>query len=189
MKKLGLILSTVAILGFCAMGCDGQKHRKAHVKVYHLKDGRYCYEQKNGKKSTWYWLEELADGIDLDGDEIDSDLYTSTTYTPTDNFRPPAGTHWVSATTNSQVPTAPSQWQIAEVEPAESVVVTDSRGHPEVDEDGNLVDPDQLAPDESFDATDDTADDASADSGDTGDAGDTGGDGGGDGGGGDGGGD
>lgn len=90
---------------------------------------------------------------------------------------PPAGVTWVSEKSNANVQPAPPAAEVEEAEanPAQvtaETIVTDVRGVPEVDADGNLVDPDQLAPDSSSDgdrseSTSDTSSSSDTSSGDS----------------------
>jgi uncharacterized membrane protein YgcG len=208
MKRL-LVLTLALLMLFTAGGCKQKaKYRKEHVKVYHLKDGRYCYKHHDPKHGDkWYWLVKSARAAGAVAEEIDLEDFFTDNVSDLDDVK---GAMWVSSSSAPAAikveaePSATEMQQIEQLDASNQViveaVVTDARGNPEVDADGNLVDPDQLAPDESFDAPTDNSDmasgessmgdsssssDSSSDSG-SGSSGDSGGD---SGGGGDGGGD
>lgn len=198
--KYVIIVLALAVSGFVVFSCLQKKDHKIAMHVMHLKDGRYCYSQRlrdyapgavkgdDGNWIIWYWLILNNGGT--------NNYYTS--YNNTSTFSPPKGTQWepagstVSSGSDASVfSAAPTESELEKPisEPTEELVV-DEAGHPEVDADGNLVDPTEISSSPepevstSTDTNTSTSESTSSDSGSTsGDSGGGGGDGGGGGGG------
>lgn len=142
-----------AAISFIFIGCENRsynhRNRKSHkiekVHVYHLNDGRRCYYDSD--TMLWYWL-------------ILGDSGSSTYYTGSESR--PAGYVWstvrgpINENTERSSFVSPDAKEVENIsfyEPDamyEQELVVDERGYPEVDADGNLVDPDQLAPDDGY---------------------------------------
>ncbi len=179
LKNKFLIGTAVALLSL--VGCDNRHHgHKKQVKVYHLHDGRYCYQDTD--TMLWYWL--------LFSNNGGTHNYYTGTYSG--SMR---GVSWstvdrVNPSLTQSKLEQPEEQELTElaIDSPESImeetVVCDNMGSPMVDADGNLVDPESIAPDSPYDSPmDNSGPDTSPDNG----GGDSGGgsDGGGDSGGGD----
>lgn len=196
MKNLLIVSVLLATVGLC--GCSPKRHKR-NVHVVHLKDGRYAYKEKykhhrpgatqeGNDWVVWYWL--------MHNDGGTYNYYYNSKPSTGSSFSPPARQIWVEAggSTSGRVGTVfttikpsptPEELQSPLEELTESVI-TDQYGNPEVDADGNLVDPDSIAmePDTTTVADTDAGGDSGSGSGDGGSGDSGGGDSGGDSGGG-----
>lgn len=121
-----LLASVVAL---AVVGCNF-RHRikeKHHVKVYHLKDKRWCYHDT--KTNKWYWLEKLAD-IDF-ADVPEADYFHSSSLPR--SF--PSGYGWVGA----RAANVPGKDNIDEENPenVEEDMAVNEEGDPAVDSDAD----------------------------------------------------
>lgn len=153
-------------------GCQSRyKHYKQRKTVYRLHDGRQCYYDSSSDLWFWLYMTNSSGNNYYIGNEIR-----------------PSGYSWQTVSYDGKN-IIPDQKEIQEIEILEpeniidQEIVVDERGLPEVDIDGNLVDPDQLAPDTDYGpdiSPDSNSPDSSPDSGDGGGSDSGGGDSGGD---------
>lgn len=147
-KKLCIFLFCLSLFVF-TISCSSKKHHKRHINVVHLKDGRYTYKEKYKTQQpgstfdgndwiVWYWLMT----------NNNSSYYTSSSPSAS-SFIPPKGTDWMGSNISTgrvftATPPTPEELE----NPIETVtedLITDQYGHPEVDADGNLVDPSEIS--------------------------------------------
>lgn len=162
-----LLICSLAFVPACDKSNHNRrhKHQKKHVKVHHLENGRYCYFDDN--THLWYWL-VLHNSTDTKRSDY---YYTSSGSNVSASVRP-SGYTWVSVKDPENKFIEPEENEIDNNEfIIEEEIVVDEYGNIEVDGDGNLVDPDQMAPDDGYgcDSGYDSSD--SYDSGDSGDSG------------------
>lgn len=157
------VLAIASLKQYESKNHHGRLAHKEQVKVYHLKDGRSCYRKHTSNGDLWFWLYIM-----------NSNQYY---YSNTANYNSlPSGVTWVSSNTVPTIESSPLASLITEAEATvDTTIACDARGMPEVDADGNIVDPDQLAPDEPFDSNDATDGENDAGSADNSGGGDNGG--------------
>lgn len=169
-ELIGLLFVCLMFIPSCGKH-NHSKHHKQSVKVHHLQDGRCCYQSDSG---VWYWLILYNMNSSNSPSTV---FYNSSNMSSMPTGRSPAGYVWSPVNNAEGKVLIPTEQEMEQSQIFDENIVMDERGSPEIDADGNLVDPDSIAPDNGYDA--DSSSSESSDSGSS-DGGSDGGSGGGD---------